>query len=350
MNTLHAVDLEPEIRLLLCCVKQQLGDNACQQQIQELLNHSQLDWKKTIKMARFHRLLPLLHRALSSMAAVEVPAEILKQLRSYHLSNIGRTLFLVRELIAFLDILDANNIKAITFKGPVTAISAYGDLSLRTFSDLDLLVHPDDFLTLREIAINHGYECDKLMALSERNCLAQLTPQKQSSYLRSQKEFSLFNPKNRIFLDIHQGILSQHFFPLFDTRWIWHHTQGVKIGRKQVLSITPEVQILVLCAQGAEDYWNQLGKLCDVAMLINKYPELDWQLLLELSDERDVSRRLLLGLSLVHNLYGVVLPDSVQKQLQALPSLQTLVEEVQQNILLGKRGHQKSLRVNQYLS
>ncbi|MBT9314734.1 nucleotidyltransferase domain-containing protein [Leptothoe spongobia] len=338
MNILNTTDLEPEIVLLLCCARQSLGDS-CQHQIQQLVSQNGLDWKKAIKMARFHRLLPLLHKVLLSMVPAELPDWVLAELHQYQLRNIGNAFSLVQELRAFLDILDTHHIKAITFKGPVTAVSAYGDLSLRVFGDLDLLVHPDDLLTLRDIAIKHGYTCDKLMAISERDCLAKLTPQEQAAYFQTQKEFSLFNPEKRIFLDIHQGILARHFYPLFDTRWIWNHTQMVEIGGKQVLSLTPEVQILVLCAQGAEDYWNQLGKICDVAMLMDKHPTLDWDHLLELSDDLDVLRRLLLGLSLVQNLYGVDLPESAQKKIQESPVIQTLVQEVQQNILLGKKAN-----------
>ena len=338
MNILNAHELEPEMMLLLYCVRQHLNNN-CQHQIQQLVKQNELNWVRVIKIAQFHRLLPLLHKVFSSMSSVELPDKVLKELRKYQLRNIGHNFFLVQELIDFLGILDTHHIKAITFKGPMTAVSAYGDLSMRTFCDLDLLVHPDDFLKLRDIAVKHGYQCDKLMAVAERECLEILTPQEQESYFQSQKEFSVFNPKKRIFLDIHQGVLSKHFLPLFDTRWLWNHTQVTDIGGQKVLGLIPEVQILILCAQGAEDYWNQLGKICDVAMLMDKNPSLDWDYLLKISEELDIVLRLLLGLSLVQNLYDVVLPDSVQQKVKQISAMQSLVQEVQQNILLGKRTY-----------
>ena len=338
MSTLNTTEFVPELVLLLHCARHHLN-GGCQHQIQQLVNHPELDWRDVIKLARFHRLLPILQKVLSSEdISIDLPASVLKALRGYQLKNIGRNFSLLQELRSFLKILEAHHIRAITFKGPMTAMSAYGDLSLRTFSDLDLLVHPDDFLTLREIAIDHGYQCDRLMAASERECLKQLNSQEQASYFQSQKEYSLLKVESRTFLDIHQGILSKQFLPLFDTRWIWNHTQESKIGGHPVLGLTPDVQVLVLAAQGAEEYWPQLGKLFDLAMSIERHPNLDWNTLLDLSETLDILPRLLLGLSLIQSLYGVTLPDPVDKKIKASPSTQTLAEEVQGN-MLNKHQH-----------
>ena len=345
MTLFNATTLKPEIALLLYCVRWHLDTSHQEQlqaQIRQLIEHEELDWNKMLKMARFHRLLPLLHKLFTSSASIELPDFVLKELRIRHFKNLGNNFSLVQELVSILNILETEKISAITFKGPMTAISAYGDLSLRTFGDLDLLVHPDDFLRLREIAINYGYHCDRLMAPEERACLKKLSPEKQASYFKSEKEFSLWNPKNRICLDIHQGILSKQFPPLFDTRWIWDYTQTIEIGGRQVLGLKPEVQVLILCAQGAEDYWNQLGKICDVAMLVHHHPELDWDGLITLSKQLDVLPRLLLGLTLINSLYGVTLPGEIQQLLKDLPSIQQLAHTVQEDILLKNNCQSKS--------
>jgi hypothetical protein len=263
-------------------------------------------------------------------------------LHGYRFKNTGKNFALLKELRNFLEILEVHHIKAITFKGPMTAVSAYGDLSLRSFSDLDLLVHPDDFLKLRDIAIRHGYQCDQLMATAERTCLQQLNAQEQASYFRSQKEYSLLKPESHIFLDIHQGVLSKQFLPLFDTRWIWNYTQTTQIAGHPVLGLTPEIQVLVSVVQGAEEYWPQLGKLLDLAMLLARYPNLDWDILIDLSESLDILPRLILGLMLIQSIYGVTLPDKLNKKIKALPSIQELAQNVQGNLLFNKQCHVNS--------
>ena len=346
MSTLNTTEFAPELALLLQCARHHLK-GGCQQQIQQLVNHPELNWRDVIHLARFHRLLPILHKVLFSKdLALDLPDSVLKALRGYQLKNIGRNFSLVQELKSFLEILDTHHIRAITFKGPMTAMNAYGDLSLRMFSDLDLLVHPDDFLKLREIAINQGYQCDKLMAVSERECLKQLSSQEQASYFQSQKEYSLLKVESRTFLDIHQGILSKQFLPLFDTRWIWQHTQERQVGGHPVLGLTPDVEVIVLAAQGAEEYWPQLGKLFDLAMLIENHPNLDWNSMLDLSESLDVLPRLILGLTLIQNLYGVTLPDQVDRHLKAAPPLQALAQEIQENMLNKPQHIDSKLTLN----
>ncbi|EKU97455.1 hypothetical protein Lepto7375DRAFT_6646 [Leptolyngbya sp. PCC 7375] len=341
MSTLRITELNPEISFLLKCARVYLNiDDPCK--INQLIQQTSLNWDEVIKMAQVHRVLPILHKTLTLVSPQELPDFVLPKLHQLHFKNIKRNFFLLQELIRFLDILKKHQIDAITFKGPMTAMVAYGDLSLRTFYDLDLLVHSHDFFKLRDIAKNHGYTCDLLMAKEERECLAKLSFQDQELYFNSQKEYSLVNVKNRIFLDIHQGVLSKQFSPLFNTQWIWEHTQQVKIGGHQVLGLTPEVQILVLCAQGVEDCWNHLGKLFDVAILIKNQPDLDWDKLVKLSKQMDVFPRLLLGLCLIRQLYGFTLPDQIEQQLQNCAFIQKLAEALQQQIILKSNINSKS--------
>ncbi len=331
MGDLNMSTLKPEIALLLNCINVDPDLNR-QAQIQQIIKQSKIDWEKLLKLARFHRLLPLLYKSLSPFSSQAVPDHILQELRRLHLQTIQRNFRLVQELIAFLDILDAHSIKSITFKGPTIAQIAYGDLSLRMFSDLDLLVAPNDFLVLRDIAVKHGYQCDTIMAATERTYLAKLSKQQQFEYLKSQKEFSLYNPKSQFFLDIHQGILSKQFSHLFDVRWIWQHTQTINLGGRQVICLTPEISILISCAQGAEDLWCHLGKICDLAMLIKAQENLNWEYLLDRSNDLGMLPSFLLGLSLAQDLCGVILPDTIQQQLMNSTCTHTVAKAIQQSI------------------
>ena len=52
-------------------------------------------------------------------------------------------MLLTSELIKIMKLLEENDIKAIAFKGPTLAQLAYGDVTLRQYVDLDLLVELD---------------------------------------------------------------------------------------------------------------------------------------------------------------------------------------------------------------
>ncbi|HEY3839236.1 MAG TPA: nucleotidyltransferase family protein, partial [Bryobacteraceae bacterium] len=51
---------------------------------------------------------------------------------------------LTAELFRILGLFNKSGIEVIPFKGPTLAVAAYGDLSLRMFADLDILVSEQD--------------------------------------------------------------------------------------------------------------------------------------------------------------------------------------------------------------
>jgi hypothetical protein len=98
---------------------------------QSILNVSATDWPLILRAAEHHRVAPLMYRNLSRYASDETPPQILRQLREIALAYTRQNLFLLQRLTWLLDLLDREKIRAIPFKGPTLALSAYGDLSLR---------------------------------------------------------------------------------------------------------------------------------------------------------------------------------------------------------------------------
>src|SRR5262245_9722910 len=125
-----------ELQLLLHCAK----NNVDVQSLRKLVNEG-IDWQNALDIAQRHRVRPLLHRGLKFACWDAVPQPRQVELESFERSNLQRNLLCTRELLRLLQILQNNGIAVMTFKGPVLASSAYGNLSLREFNDLDLMVN-----------------------------------------------------------------------------------------------------------------------------------------------------------------------------------------------------------------
>ncbi|MCB0226148.1 MAG: nucleotidyltransferase family protein, partial [Anaerolineae bacterium] len=91
-------------------------------------------------LAERHGLVPLLYRHLEAIDPTASPKPIFARLWSQSQATAGRNLMLTQELLRLLDLLAANDIPAIPYKGPALAALVYGDISLRPFNDLDILV------------------------------------------------------------------------------------------------------------------------------------------------------------------------------------------------------------------
>jgi hypothetical protein len=108
-----------------------------------------------ISLASMHGLLPLLHRHLreysqepgadgATSPSKPVPAEVARHLQSDFNVAVAGNLFLTAELINILRQLAAQDIPVLCYKGPSLAVLAYGNLLLRPFNDLDLLLQRHD--------------------------------------------------------------------------------------------------------------------------------------------------------------------------------------------------------------
>ena len=127
-----------ELELLLCCARTQV-DQTTEEHIKELLQQG-IDWTYLIQISAHHGIIPLLYQNLSTTYPELVPQPILSQMKDYCQSNIQHNLLLTQELFKLLTLFQKHKIPAIPFKGPVLAVSVYGNLALRPFCDLDILI------------------------------------------------------------------------------------------------------------------------------------------------------------------------------------------------------------------
>ncbi|NET52279.1 MAG: nucleotidyltransferase family protein, partial [Merismopedia sp. SIO2A8] len=168
MNTLTQLPAQkkvsatsPEIELLLSCARTKI-DAPIAEQIKNLIEQG-INWEHLTKTAKRHGVMPLLYQSLNNTGPNKVPQQILNQLRDNFQANTLHNLFLSQELLKILKLFEANDISAIPFKGPVLAAWAYGNLALRQFSDLDILVNKQDFPRARDLLISQGYNrCNQL--------------------------------------------------------------------------------------------------------------------------------------------------------------------------------------------
>ncbi len=132
-------------------------DAASAARLGALLQHD-LDWSHVLSAALQHGVMPLLYQHLRSLGPDVFPPAVLTQLRAHFYANVGATLFLTGELLRLLQLLETHGIPARPFKGPTLAVSVYGHLALRQFSDLDILVHKADLPRLTALLTTHGYQ------------------------------------------------------------------------------------------------------------------------------------------------------------------------------------------------
>lgn len=307
----------PETKLLLCCTRTCMEPKTAEC-VRQLLKAT-IDWNYLIQAASCHGTLPLLYRNLNKLCPDEVPNTTLNQLKSVFYALAWRNLYLTGELLRLLALFRNRGLRAFPFKGPVLAATAYGNLSLRHFGDLDILMPRENIPAAKDILVRQGY-CPKF----------QFTPSEEAAYLRSHHDYKFVRFKDGLIVEIQWGVTQWSFpFPI-DFEELWRHRKEVCLAGSTVFNLSLEHTLLILCVHGTKHRWEQLLWICDVAELINAYRQrIDWERLMKRARTLGGLRMLLLGLFLAHDLLGAALPENVLKKIRDGRHIKYLASRVQ---------------------
>jgi len=313
----------PEIKLLLCCAqarKNVEGDTRIRALLQQ-----EIDWAWLLGMAREHGMVPLLYWHLYDTYSEAIPKAALEELRNFHYGNISNNLFLTGELLKLLNLFEAHAIPAVPFKGPALTAFVYGNLALREFVDLDILVHERDVSRARELLISVGYRPEyQLTAAQEAAFEAAFLPYGYS------REFTHRDGKSQV--DLHWRITERRFSTPLDPENLWGRLERVHLRGKSILTLSPEDLLLILCVHGSKHLWRRLSLLCDVAELIHAHKKMNWGQVMEWAATLGSERMLFLGLYLANDLLGAALPEGVLHKVRADPTLKVLAGQVYERL------------------
>ncbi|OCT11052.1 Renal dipeptidase [Paenibacillus pectinilyticus] len=116
------------------------------------------DWDKFLKLTLHHRVYPELYRKLQTMKTAWVPSHMMDTLRKHYHNNAFQMLHLSAEMEQLSKSFATQMIRSLVLKGPVLAADLYGDISLRTSRDLDILVPIDDLDRVDDLLSKLNYE------------------------------------------------------------------------------------------------------------------------------------------------------------------------------------------------
>lgn len=309
-----------EIELLLCCARMEMNPERAAR-VRELLRRTNLDWEYLQKIALRGGVMPLVYRQLSTNFADAVPAAHLEYLRECFRHNTARNLMRTGELCEILRLLAAGGVDAIAYKGPALALDVYGELSLRQFSDLDVLVRERDVRRATELLSANGYVPEFELSATQQKVFM------HSWYVQP------FSRGDGIYhLELHWAIAPRFFsFPL-ETEQLWARARTLKLAGMEALVPGREDLLLLLCVHGAKDLWLRLEWICAVAELVRASVEVDWERLHSRAAALGSERMLLLGLHLAHTLLDVALPESIRHKAEASTQVKALAAQVVENL------------------
>lgn len=306
MNRTTTLDsnFSEEDKLLLYCIQAFL-DEKKSSKLNGLLN-DEINWSHLIDAAENQRVVSLIYNFFHNNFPELIPKDMAYYLNDKFKKISLRNLVMIRELIQLLDAFSSIEISSVPFKGPVMAIDLYGDLSMRQFSDLDLLIHLADLDKASEILLENGYEPEYRFNRSQL-----------SAFIKSDHHQRFVNPNLGIMVELHWSIYPPIYkIPRIDMGDIWKRAEKNTVFGREVLGFSQSDLLLYLCVHGAKHGWERLSWICDLAMLIKKN-EVDFDGVIRLAEEAGCIRLLFLGLLLAEELQLVKLPPPLIERIRA---------------------------------
>jgi putative nucleotidyltransferase-like protein len=308
-----------ELRLLICLARTRL-DTDDKARAGELLRGT-LDWDRLLALAWRHGLMPLVCSHLLNSFAELVPAGHLQKVRDDFQHNTARNLLLATELCRVLEDFEQHGIDAIPYKGPALAIQVYGDLKLRSFVDLDLLVRRDDATRAGKVLAARGYRPH-----------LDLSPAQELFLSRSECDRVYLREGRNIMLELHWAVAPPFFSVDIETESVLADCARAEMCSREVGVPSSEMLLLLLCVNGTKDLWTTLEPVCAVNELVRRYPGLDWGHVITLGRRAGALRMLHLGLLLARQIFDLPLPENILASIDADRPVKNLVSEARMRL------------------
>jgi len=91
--------------------------------------------------------------------------------------------------------------------------------------------------------------------------------------------------------------------------------------------------LIVLSIHGAKDFWERFSWIADISELVQRYPDLDWDVTIERAEALEAGRMLHTGLLLATRLLDAGVPDEIRRRLQADQAASEVAGEILSSLM-----------------
>ncbi len=305
--------------LLTACARTQV-DAEQARQIRDVVASGMVDWENLVEIAEHHNVLPLLCQNLNAICPDSVPGAVLADLNQRFMANAKSNLFLTGELCRILNHYDRAGLKSMPYKGPLLAESVYGNLALRRFCDLDILVRQEEVPAAWKELVAVGYEPQE-----ELDCA------RETFCRRFAHHYGFIHRAKDVLVELHWSVVPRWFSAGFDMNAVWARAGSAQLAGRTVATPCSEDTLLMLCLHGAKEGWSSLGWICDLNELVQKRP-IDWEDMFKTARRCGCEALLCLGLLLARSCLSTPLPDPVLERIVANRPVQSIAEAVRQHL------------------
>ncbi|PEC23142.1 nucleotidyltransferase domain-containing protein [Bacillus cereus] len=250
--------MSKELKLLLVILKLQ-DDETVQTYSNEWF--SDIDWEVFLEQVVHHRVYPVIYQKLKQVDEELIPSHIVQALNRKYKKNTFHMLYLSAEMERINKLCNENEIRMIFLKGPVLSQDLYGDISLRTSCDLDVLIPMRNLEKVEMLLLEQGYVKDDYIQTI------------LNDWKWRHHHITFFHPTKQIKLEIHWRLNpGPGKEPGFEE--LWKRKRKSTLTSNSVYMLGKEDLFLFLVSHGARHGWSRLRWLVDIKKIVDQ--DLNW--------------------------------------------------------------------------
>jgi hypothetical protein len=285
------------------------------------------DWQAFANLCEDHQVAPFVFCRLNATGAA-VPPGLFEYLRRRFFTISARNYHLAKQMVEVTSFLSEHRIRAVAFKGAAIAMGVYGDLALRQYQDIDLVVRAADLSNTVDLLVRRGFEIPSGPGL----------PKYPKTRLLAH-EVILRAPDRSYFLDLHWRLDSARpgVFCL-DAKQMEDRLELIQLPGGCVSSFCREDQFVALCCHGTKHGWARLKWLVDISEMLRQPAGFDWSRIETITNRKPLAKASVgLAILLAQHLLRAPMSATLPKVLAPNQRTQSVALSICGEILL--QGH-----------
>ena len=317
--------LSKEIYFLFICSQSQ-HDKEDMQFIYAYIQKTPFNLETIINLATSHGILPLVYKAIKESLEEASASNIhmLSTLKLHYMSIVQSNMSMSSELIKLLHTLKKEHIEVIAFKGPTLAQVAYGDITLRQYGDIDILIKNKDRRKVIDRMTERGYIPE-----------IALNPKTEKTFFSHVNVIAFYHPVSYIRIEIHWELLSKNYAISWEEADLWQTQTSIEMNKHHISILSTEQLLLYLCVHSAKHLYERIEWICDIDRLTRANPNMDWETVSSEAAKLGVSRIVHLSLALCETLFELKLPQIIKEESQK----DKVMQKLKNTIIKQNFGH-----------
>ena len=223
------------------------------------------DWSSLFSKSSNLGLAPIVGKHLKSCKShLNIPSEIILKFANAIISNAAWITILENQLMEVQKIADKSEIELIVLKGISSSQHLYDDMSLRTMSDIDLLVDSKDIELIKRKIENSGYTADA----------------NNQFYWEQQVHLKFYPVKRGASIELHYIPGKNFIHAIEDISNIFVNRDKFLLGDVKIAKLGLKEELLYMCYHSFKHRGGRFAvrDSLDIALFIGKYhTRLDWR-------------------------------------------------------------------------